>query len=154
MVADEIGTVALMSIHPRYSQRILFGKKTVEFRKRALKKDVTHVVVYETSPTKRVVGFFVVEAIDQSHPSEIWRKYARQGGVASHLFWEYFRGRETAAAIRIKDVVALPDPIGLEDVLGKNSPPQSYCYITNAHFQRVLDQIPDYAKQEVSQPLG
>ena len=39
-----------MSIHPVYANAILTGDKKVEFRKRRLAADVTHVLVYATAP--------------------------------------------------------------------------------------------------------
>ena len=50
--------VALLSIHPVYAQGIIDGRKTVEFRRRAFGKSVTHVVVYATAPVRKVVGAF------------------------------------------------------------------------------------------------
>ena len=55
------GRVALMSIHPRYAHAILEGRKTVEFRKRPLAEDVTHVVIYSTVPDRAVIGYFTVD---------------------------------------------------------------------------------------------
>lgn len=49
----------LISLHPRHSQNILSGKKTIELRKK-LPSEVARVVFYETFPTKAIVGLFSV----------------------------------------------------------------------------------------------
>lgn len=58
MASTRVGRVALISIRPRYAHAILDGRKTVEFRKRRLAEDVTHVVIYSTRPDRAVIGFF------------------------------------------------------------------------------------------------
>ena len=45
----------LMSIKPKYVEKILSGEKKYEYRKTLLKKDVESILVYSTSPVKKVV---------------------------------------------------------------------------------------------------
>ncbi len=52
MDSIEVGCIALMSIHPQYANAIVEGTKRVEFRKRPLARNVTHVIVYATAPVK------------------------------------------------------------------------------------------------------
>lgn len=47
----------LLPIKPVFVERILSGEKWYEFRKR-LPLDIERVVIYETAPTKKVVGEF------------------------------------------------------------------------------------------------
>ena len=46
----------LMSIKPKYVEKILSGEKKYEYRKTLLKKDVESILVYSTSPVKKVYG--------------------------------------------------------------------------------------------------
>lgn len=47
----------LLPIKPVFVERILSGEKWYEFRKR-LPLGIERVVIYETAPTKKVVGEF------------------------------------------------------------------------------------------------
>ena len=49
----------LISLHPRHSQNILSGKKTIELRK-TNPRPVDKVLIYETLPTASIVGWFEV----------------------------------------------------------------------------------------------
>ena len=75
MAADTVGRVALMSIHPEYANAILAGRKTVEFRKRPIGDDVTHVIVYATAPTGAVVGAFTVTGQDTTSLTRLWETF-------------------------------------------------------------------------------
>jgi predicted transcriptional regulator len=62
----------LISIHPRHSQNILAGRKSIELRKRPFKqKDGSpvfdHLLIYETHPTAAIVGYCkAVEIMEKS----------------------------------------------------------------------------------------
>ena len=49
----------LISLHPRHSQNIFGGKKTIELRKRE-PRSVDKVLIYETLPTAAIIGWFEV----------------------------------------------------------------------------------------------
>lgn len=85
--AAAAGRVALMSIHPRYAWAILEGRKTVEFRKRRLADDVTHVVIYSTVPDRAVVGYFTVEGQETSTPASLWGQFHDRGVIDESDFF-------------------------------------------------------------------
>ena len=66
-----------MAIQPGYAEAILAGVKTVEFRKRLLAPDIETVLVYETSPTKAIVGSFAVKCMEVASPEVIWGRHWR-----------------------------------------------------------------------------
>jgi predicted transcriptional regulator len=54
----------VMSIKPKYAQAILDGTKKYEFRKTHPLYRVGKVYIYETAPTKAIVGWFVLLGIE------------------------------------------------------------------------------------------
>ena len=128
MVKVDNREVALMSIHPIYAEKILSGKKQVEFRKTLLKKDVKYILIYATSPKKKLVGYFNVLGIEIDTPKAIWDKYSDVGCVDNRFYWSYYGGKDRAVAIKVGSVFELRNPIDLNTILDKN-PPQSYYYL-------------------------
>lgn len=124
-----VGRVAVMSIHPRYANQILAGAKRVEFRKRPLARDVTHVVVYATAPVSAVVGAFTVEGQHTLTPGDLWNRFAEVGGIDSESFDAYYAGRAAGTGITVGQVLAPATPLGLRDRLGLTRPPQSFQYV-------------------------
>ena len=46
----------LLSINPRYVEKILSGEKKYEFRTRIAKRKVDSILIYSTAPVKRVLA--------------------------------------------------------------------------------------------------
>lgn len=128
-MADEPGCrVALLSIHPQYAQAILDGTKTVEFRKRPLAPDVTHVAIYATQPVGRVVGVFAIEEQVLDAPRRLWGKFKKVAGISKEDFHAYYCGRDQGVGIKVTDLVSLPPHVTLEEAFGISRPPQSCQY--------------------------
>jgi predicted transcriptional regulator len=119
----------LLSIHPEYAEAIFDGHKGYEFRRVLFKEDVQEVVVYATSPVKRVVGRFTIEDIYEDAPSELWTKTKALAGVTKEMFDTYFKGKPTAFAIKVSEPVRFAQPQPLSRYLASSTPPQSFCYI-------------------------
>lgn len=125
---------ALMSIRPRFAQQILAGSKTVELRRRAPRLELGDVVlVYETSPTKAIVGWAAVKAVETTSPTALWARVKEEAGVTRGEFDAYFAGAATATAIYLSKASTLKAPIEL-DAIRKRwpwlRPPQSYRYVS------------------------
>ena len=123
---------ALMSIRPKFARAILDGSKTVEFRKRALAKDVQRVVIYTTSPVQAVVGEFMIGAQVVASPSALWRRFSKVAGIDRAAFFRYFDGTTDAVGIMIESVVEYKTPRSLDEIEPGARPPQSFMYITAA----------------------
>lgn len=130
------GRAILMSIRPRFARGILAGTKTVELRRRAPRAQSGDIVViYETSPTKSIVGWAMVEAIETATPAALWATVAADAGVSRREFDAYFAGAPSATAIHLTDVVELATPIELGAIRTRwpwLRPPQSYRYVSVA----------------------
>jgi predicted transcriptional regulator len=131
-------TVALFAIHPRYAAGILGGTKRVEFRRSRPKANISHIVIYATSPTKRVLGLFSVDDIVEGPPSEIWERFKLVAGIDEAEFFEYYAGSEVSVVFVIGRVKALSRPMPLSALKGHDGAPQSYEYLP----QSVLSLLP------------
>lgn len=120
--------VALLSVHPEYAQAILDGTKTVEFRKRPLADDVTHVAIYATRPVGRIVGVFRIEEQVQRAPGTLWKRFKDVGGISYSKFLAYYDGHPQGVGIRVGDLVRIDGDVTLEDAFGISRPPQSFQY--------------------------
>jgi predicted transcriptional regulator len=142
--------VALLSIHPRYSDAILSGRKRVEFRRRGLSSATSHVILYATAPVSKVVGWFSVAAIESGAPAELWRRYGKVGGIDRLAFDAYYFACSLGFAIRIGAATKLHIPIDLATLDPDRSPPQSFRYVTGQSLAIVQAANPT---PEVAKPL-
>jgi predicted transcriptional regulator len=119
----------LMSIRPTYAQRIFDGTKRFELRRSPIKLAAgDRVIVYESAPTKAVVGWFWVEDVLRDGPPVLWQRHRQEFGIARADYFAYFEGKETAHAIRVGTVERV-DPVPLDTLRERLSdfrPPQSY----------------------------
>lgn len=136
MVGTATGRVALFSIHPQYADAILDGTKQVEFRRQGLPDDVSHVVVYATSPVQRVVGAFEIEAVEQLSPEDAWNQYGQVGGIDKHSYDSYYAGAVSAYVIRVQNPEPFEVPFTLSDLDQGMRPPQSYMYLRDQLLDR------------------
>lgn len=83
----------LLSIEPRFVERIMDGSKIYEFRKVRNKKDVTGIVIYSTSPVMKVVGEADIKDILVDDPETIWNVTKDASGITKEFFDQYYNGR-------------------------------------------------------------
>jgi predicted transcriptional regulator len=138
MGAAKAKRVALLSIHPRYAEAIFDGTKRVEFRRKPLAADVTHVVVYATLPVGKVVGWFEVDDIVEGSPTRIWNTFAEVGGIDRSSYRAYFRNARRAFGITVGRTRRLKAPKPLNDVAAGTRPPQSFQYLHESVAQLLL----------------
>jgi len=120
----------LLSIKPEYVEKIFKGEKKFEYRKSIFSnKSVTKIVVYSTMPVGKIVGEFSIDEILLNNPDAIWEETKNDSGVQEQFFYDYFRGRQNAYAIKISNPQLYKKPIDpkKQDILFV--PPQSFRYI-------------------------
>jgi predicted transcriptional regulator len=137
MASPTARAVVLLPIQPRYADPILGGLKRVEFRKRVFRRDVSHVVVYSSSPVKQVVGFFEILGIDEDSPEHLWRRYSREGGIEKEDYDRYFARTERGVAIRVGKVHVFQNPLPLDELEPNLRAPQSYAYLSQGLFAKL-----------------
>lgn len=141
--------IALLSVHPQHAEAILDGRKTVELRRSFPIADVTHVVVYATSPVQRIVGWFSVAGVHSASPEQIWNDHGARTAVAFDDFREYFQGSDQAVAILVGICHRLEEPIGLDTLPSNSRPPQSFRYLRHED----LDALPTLSSELGSRQL-
>ncbi len=122
----------LLSIRPQYVALIEAGTKTYELRRKRPKIENSDLaLVYESSPTKSMVGAFIVGEVISMPPAKLWRKIGKHSGVSKTEFDRYYEGCEEACAIEIAKYWSLAKRVGLRQLRSKVKiePPQSYRYL-------------------------
>lgn len=115
---------ALISIKPKYVEKIISGEKTIELRKTIFKKPVEKIWVYTTVPIKKIQGYFIIDKIIEDTPLNIWKDNEAVLGIDIKSYFDYFDGKEKAYGIKIKKWVA-------EEREMIFNPPQSFMYINS-----------------------
>lgn len=118
----------LISINPEHVANIINGTKKYEYRKIAAKQDVSSIVIYETSPIKRIVAEAKIIDVLVFPPSELWEETKDYSGITKEFFDEYFEGREVAYAYKLGKVKVYKIPKTLLEY-GIKSAPQSFIYL-------------------------
>jgi len=120
----------LLSIKPEFANKIFSGEKRYEYRKSIFaRKGIKTVIVYSTMPVGRIIGEFEIEEILQDNPKNIWQETKEHSGIHSHFFDNYFQGRETAFAIKVKKAILYDEPLIPGEVIDNFFAPQSFMYL-------------------------
>ena len=115
----------LISIKPKYWEKILSGEKVWEFRKCRIDGNVFYV--YATAPVSKVVGRFCIAGCLQARPESIYEAIIEHGCVTKEEFMDYYKGKRNAYAHAICNVKKFAEPKPLS-AFGLKRPPQSFCY--------------------------
>ncbi|MCK4251405.1 hypothetical protein KAX97_08145 [candidate division WOR-3 bacterium] len=141
MVSEKYPKVALLSIKPRFVEKILSGEKQIEFRKIRMNTAVSHIIMYATYPRQEIMGFFEVAGFDEGNPAELWQRYSKVGGIEEFDYWTYYNSNRKGFAIRIGRVFTLKTPHQLRDLMDFASVPQSFCYVERKIIDRLFKLI-------------
>lgn len=120
----------LLSIKPRYVEKIFSGIKKYEYRKKIPIVPFKRVYVYSSSPVKKIVGYFDVDYVIKDSPSNLWDKTYKYAGIESDLFQKYFWYKDIGYAIHISNVVKYDVPLDPHSIFGGFSAPQSFMYFS------------------------
>lgn len=124
-------TALLISIHPEYIDKILSGQKRFEFRRRIPSSEVTHLVIYATSPIQKIVAIAEIESILAESPNTLWEKTKYAAGISRQAFRRYFYGCELGYAFKIGRVFKMDS---IKDSLFNFAVPQSFAYVSKESF--------------------
>ena len=136
MAAGTGRNVILLPIFPGYARAIIEGRKKVEFRKLNIPVNIENVVIYSTSPEKKIVGSFSVSKITKATPEKLWQDFKDIGYVDKESLYKYYSGHEYGLAIHIGKVKRVNKPFPLAKIKRQN-PPQSFTYLDNEILERV-----------------
>ena len=107
----------LISINPEHVQNIIAGIKKYEYRKVAAKQDISSIIIYETTPIKRIVAEAEIVDVLELPPEELWE-----------FFDKYFNNRTVAFAYKLGEIKVYDTPKTLKDY-GIKAAPQSFVYV-------------------------
>lgn len=136
-MAEISDTIALLSIHPRHAEAILEGTKTVEFRKKPLRKGVNCVVLYATKPVGKLVGIFRFQDYISGSLESVWRKCGSKGGILKREYFEYFNESEVAVGFLIARTWKFSKSKPLASLGRELTPPQSFRYLNGNSLRKV-----------------
>lgn len=118
----------LLSINPKYVEKIFDGSKRFEFRKVRCKDSVDSILIYATSPTMKIVGEAKIKQVIEGVPEDIWKRTKYGSGITKSFFDIYFKNRKNAVAYELIEVKKYSIPQNL-NMYGISQPPQSFRYI-------------------------
>ena len=120
----------LLSIKPRYVEKIISGEKKYEFRRTIFRDGQSNsIFVYSSSPVRRIVGEMVIDSVLSAHPRKLWEQCKEFAGIAKKEFFQYFEGKEEAYAIKIRKMLLFHFPIEPRRIKNDFVAPQSFYYI-------------------------
>jgi type I restriction enzyme S subunit len=126
----------LISLHPRHSQNIFSGKKTIELRKikprvKSLDNALAfhNILIYETTPIAEIIGYCEAVELLCKDAQTFCNNYRNSLRLDSREIWDYL-GDRTGYGIRIQNPQKItPIPLLKMRELGI-VPPQSYRYLS------------------------
>lgn len=134
----------LISIKPEHVEKILTGQKTLEFRRSWAKYPVDKLVIYSTSPQKRIVAIADIKNLYKGSPNFLWLlSKEKKGGISRRFLYSYFHGKKEGFAIELDNIFTLPVSVDPRLIFKKFTSPQSFCYVS--------DQDMNILKQEIKE---
>ena len=118
----------LLPIKPEYAKKIVNKTKIYEYRKSKCKKNVDKIVIYCTSPVKKIIAEVEVKYIISNTPIKLWNDTKEFSGISKSKYMKYFENKDTAFAYELGNVILYDIPKTLNDI-GINYYPQSYVYL-------------------------
>ncbi|MDP3103480.1 MAG: ASCH domain-containing protein [Candidatus Methanoperedens sp.] len=132
----------LLSVKPKYAEKIVEGKKKYEFRRAIFKKqNIEKVYIYSTSPVSKIIATFEIEKILKDSPEKIWKLCQKYAGISKKDFFDYFKNSEMAFAIEIGYVNSFQEPIDPYLIIEDFTPPQSFYYLPHDFLQNQWDVV-------------
>jgi predicted transcriptional regulator len=119
----------MLSIKPVFADKIFDGTKKYEFRRAIFRHPgITKVIVYASSPVKKVIGEFEIEHILTADLHTLWKTTSDFAGIPEDFFFEYFGDKQQGHAIKIKNTRRYKSPKCIRRDFNL-IPPQSFAYI-------------------------
>ena len=136
-----------MSIRPEFANRLLSGEKRVEFRRRPAARNVTHILIYATSPICAVVGVAEIERLEHGTPEKLWRAFRLVGGIGRSDFFDYFANADRGCAYVVRRIWPCTSPVPLGRKGLPSMAPQAFQYVRPSILEAVLSGIGHSARR-------
>jgi predicted transcriptional regulator len=119
----------ILSIKPEFAEKIFDGTKKYEFRRTIFKnRQVEKVIVYASSPVKKIIGEFEIDQIISLDLLSLWNKTCEYSGITKDYFDEYFVNKDYGFAIKIKNIKKYITTKCIREDYNL-IPPQSFLYL-------------------------
>lgn len=119
----------LMPINPIHVEKIMTGIKKYEYRKILPKKiNINTMLIYSTSPIKKVIGEAEILEIIVDNKEIVWNKTKDNSGINKEFYDKYYENNEQAVAYKLGKVKKYAPPKELKDY-NINYYPQSFIYL-------------------------
>ena len=118
----------LLPIKPEYVEKIINKTKLYEYRKKQPKRKIDKIIIYSTTPIKKVVAEVEIEDIIIDNPIEVWNKTKEYSGISYKKYLDYYKTSSMAVAYKLGNVKVYKEPKDLK-YIGINYAPQSYIYM-------------------------
>ena len=120
----------VISVQPKFVERIVARKKAAELRRRAPRIEPgCRVWIYTKAPEAVISICVTVDRIVTGSPQYIWHSHHSDLGVSREEFEDYLGKTETACAIFFKQVDDLSPGLALSEIRSKSRgfhPPQFF----------------------------
>ncbi len=133
----------LLSIKPEYTQKIFSGEKKYEFRKQRPISIIEMVLIYESAPSKNIVGWFTVKRILSGSPEDIWERCKNSGGIERKEYFAYCNGRKCIYALEIDSILQFGSPINPLEICSDFRPPQNFSYLDSSPIFNAINMLKD-----------
>lgn len=137
MASNQVERIVLLPIQPRFARSIMTGEKKVEFRKVRFRNQVSHIVVYSSSPIQKILGYFEVSYVDENSPKELWARYNAEAGMFQDEFEAYYASSTLGIAIGIGNIYPLRNPVPLRRLDESLTAPQGFVYLADKAFEMI-----------------
>ena len=141
---------ALISIKPKYVDKILNGQKAVEIRTRKVNLHKNAKLwIYSTLPKASIQTVAYVKRVDIDFPELIWEKHCTSIGVSKDYFDKYVNGSYKISAIVTDKICKLPLEISLEKIRNRFPgfhPPQFIRFMSENDplLKAIIDILTEY----------
>lgn len=128
----------LLSVKPRFAEKIASGLKRVEFRRSWAAKPVGLMVIYASAPTQRIIALVDVDGVVHATPTKLWMQSSARGpGLARADLLSYLDGKDRGYGILLGQVTSPAKPIEPSSVIEEFRAPQSFRYLSVAELKRI-----------------
>lgn len=140
----------LISIKPKYVDKILRGEKKFEFRKAVFKtKRVRKIFIYASAPVQCIVASFELGGVIHGTPEKVWADCKEFAGIDEKAYFDYFNNREQAYSLKICNLNIFKEPIRPSKLIEGFNAPQSYMYV-DRNLAKILAESPTSRKSIVN----
>lgn len=119
----------LMPLNQKLIDKI--SKKNVKYiykRRIFTYEGITTILLYSTSPIKKIVGEIKIGNILYNTPETLWKLSKKYSSLSEKQFFKYFNNVNKGYALKIESIILYPIPKSLSEY-GVRTPPQSFRYI-------------------------